>query len=150
MLPSEDRRGVVLAERRDEGAEPRGLECRQPAIRHADAKDRSRLRGPRQFLYVGDAARGLLLAAERLDTSEPVNLGTGRETSIRELAEQIESLVGYEGETVWDTSQPDGQPRRFLDVSRARDLMGFGALVPLAEGLGRTIESFRATAATSS
>jgi len=68
-------------------------------------------------------ARGLLLAAERLETSEPVNLGTGRETSIRELAEQIERIVGYAGETVWDTSQPDGQPRRFLDVSRARELM---------------------------
>lgn len=103
----------------------------------------------REFLYVDDAARGLLLAAERLQTSEPVNLGTGRETSIRELAEQIERLVGYEGDTVWDTSQPDGQPRRFLDVSRARDLMGFEARVPLAEGLGRTIESFRATAAAS-
>ena len=104
----------------------------------------------REFLYVDDAARGLLLAAERLNTSEPVNLGTGRETSIRELAEQIESIVGYDGETVWDTSQPDGQPRRFLDVSRARDLMGFEARVPLAEGLGRTIDSYRATAATSS
>ena len=104
----------------------------------------------REFLYVDDAARGLLLAAERLETSEPVNLGTGRETSIRELAEQIERIVGYEGETVWDTSQPDGQPRRFLDVSRARDLMGFEARVPLAEGLSRTVESFKATAATAS
>ena len=73
--------------------------------------------------YVDDAARGLLLAAERLETSEPVNLGTGRETTIRELAEQIERIVGYAGETVRDTSQPDGQPRRFLDVSRARELM---------------------------
>lgn len=104
----------------------------------------------RVFLYVDDAARGLLLAAERLETIEPVNLGTGRETSIRELAEQIERLVGYEDETVWDTSQPDDQPRRFLDVSRARDLMGFEARVSLAEGLGRTIESFKATAAPSS
>jgi GDP-L-fucose synthase len=101
----------------------------------------------REFLYVDDAARALLLAAERLDSSVPVNLGTGRETSIRELAEQIERIVGYQGETVWDTSQPDGQPRRFLDVARARELMGFEARVPLGEGLRRTVESFRATAA---
>ena len=100
----------------------------------------------REFLYVDDAARALLLAAERLDCSEPVNLGTGRETSIRELAEQIEQIVGYQGETVWDTSQPDGQPRRFLDVARARDLSGFEARVPLDEGLRRTVESFRAIA----
>lgn len=100
----------------------------------------------REFLYVDDAARGLLLAAERLETSEPVNIGTGSETSIRELAEQIESVVGYEGETVWDASRPDGQPRRFLDVSRARDLMGFAARVPLDEGLRRTVESFKAAA----
>ena len=91
-------------------------------------------------------ARGLLLAAERLETSEPVNLGTGRETTIRELAEQIERIVGYEGETVWDATRPDGQPRRFLDVARARDLMGFEARVPLDEGLRRTVESFKATA----
>ncbi len=104
----------------------------------------------REFLYVDDAARGLILAAERLETSEPVNLGTGQETSIRALAEQIEAIVGFAGETVWDASQPDGQPRRSLDVSRARRLMGFEARVPLAEGLRRTVESFKATAATSS
>ena len=73
-------------------------------------------RPTREFLYVDDAARALLLAAERCDTSEPFNVGTGIETSIRDLAETISSLVGYEGETVWDTSRPDGQPRRFLDV----------------------------------
>jgi GDP-L-fucose synthase len=101
----------------------------------------------REFLFVDDAARGLLLAAERLDSSEPVNIGTGSETSIRELAEQIERIVGYEGETVWDASQPDGQPRRYLSVDRARELMGFEARVPLDEGLRRTIESFKATAA---
>jgi len=100
----------------------------------------------REFLYVDDAARALLLAAERLDSSEPVNIGTGSETSIRELAEQIERIVGYEGETVWDATRPDGQPRRFLDVARARDLMGFEARVPLDEGLRRTVESFKATA----
>jgi GDP-L-fucose synthase len=97
----------------------------------------------REFLYVDDAARALTLAAERLDVSDPVNIGTGTETNIRTLAETIERLVGYEGETVWDTSRPDGQPRRFLDVSRARELMGFEARVPLEEGLRRTIESFR-------
>jgi GDP-L-fucose synthase len=73
-----------------------------------------------------------------------VNIGTGTETNIRTLAETIERLVGYEGETVWDASRPDGQPRRSLDVTRARELMGFDARVPLDEGLRRTIESFRA------
>ena len=98
----------------------------------------------REFLYVDDAARALLLAAERLDVSDPVNIGTGTETNIRTLAETIQRLVGYEGETVWDTSRPDGQPKRSLDVTRARELMGFEAQVPLEEGLRRTIESFRA------
>jgi GDP-L-fucose synthase len=97
----------------------------------------------REFLSVDDAARALVLAAERLDVSDPVNIGTGTETNIRTLAETIERLVGFEGETVWDTSRPDGQPRRFLDVARARELMGFEARVPLEEGLRRTIESFR-------
>jgi GDP-L-fucose synthase len=101
----------------------------------------------REFLYVDDAARALLLAAERLDTSEPVNVGTGRETRIRDLAETIARLVGYEGETVWDASRPDGQPKRFLDVARARELMGFEARVDLEDGLRRTIESFREQAA---
>ena len=97
----------------------------------------------REFLYVDDASRALLLAGERLDTSEPVNIGTGVETRIRELAETIARLVGYEGETVWDSSRPDGQPRRFLDISRARQLMGYEPSVSLEEGLARTIESFR-------
>jgi GDP-L-fucose synthase len=97
----------------------------------------------REFLYVDDAARALVLAAERLDVSDPVNIGTGTETNIRTLAETIERLVGFEGETVWDTSRPDGQPKRSLDVTRARELMGFEARVALEEGLRRTIESFR-------
>ena len=97
----------------------------------------------REFLYVDDAARALLLAAERLEVSDPVNVGTGTETRIRDLAETIERLVGYEGETVWDPSKPDGQPKRFLDISRARELMGYQPTVPLEEGLARTIESFR-------
>jgi GDP-L-fucose synthase len=98
----------------------------------------------REFLYVDDAARALVLAAERLNVSDPVNIGTGTETNIRTLAETIQRLVGFEGETVWDTSRPDGQPRRFLDVSRARELIGFEAQVSLEDGLRRTIESFRA------
>jgi GDP-L-fucose synthase len=85
----------------------------------------------REFLYVDDAARALLLAAERLDTSEPVNVGTGRETRIADLAAMIQRITGYDGEVVWDTSRPDGQPTRYLDVSRARQLMGFEAEVPL-------------------
>ena len=97
----------------------------------------------REFLYVDDASRALLLAAERLEVSDPVNVGVGLETRIRDMAETIERLVGFEGETVWDTSRPDGQPKRFLDVQRARELFGFEARVPLEEGLGRTIASFR-------
>jgi GDP-L-fucose synthase len=97
----------------------------------------------REFLYVDDAARAVLLAAERCETSEPFNVGTGTETRIRDLAETISRLVGYEGETVWDRSRPDGQPRRYLDVDRARKWIGFEAGIPLAEGLRRTIESFR-------
>ena len=96
----------------------------------------------REFLYVDDASRALLLAAERLETSDPVNVGTGRETRIRDLAETIRRLSGFEGEIVWDSSRPDGQPARFLDVTRARELMGFEAEVPLEEGLQSTIESF--------
>jgi GDP-L-fucose synthase len=104
----------------------------------------------REFLYVDDAARALVLAAERLAVSDPVNIGTGTETNIRTLAETIERLVGYEGETVWDTSRPDGQPKRSLDVSRARELMGFEARVRLEDGLRMTIESFRAQHVTAS
>jgi GDP-L-fucose synthase len=97
----------------------------------------------REFLYVDDAARGLILAAERLDSSQPVNVGTGVETRIKDLADIIHRLSGFEGEIVWDTSMPDGQPTRYLDVSRARELFGFEAETPLEQGLRRTIESFR-------
>ena len=102
----------------------------------------------REFLYVDDASRALLLAAERLQVSDPVNVGTGVETTIRDLAEAIERLVGFEGETVWDASKPDGQPKRFLDISRARELMGYAPTVSLEEGLARTIASFREQHAT--
>jgi GDP-L-fucose synthase len=97
----------------------------------------------REFLYVDDAARALLLAGERLETSEPVNIGTGRETRIADLATMLQRITGYHGEVVWDTSRPDGQPTRYLDVSRARELIGFEAEMPLEEGLRRTVESFR-------
>jgi GDP-L-fucose synthase len=98
----------------------------------------------REFLYVDDAARALVLCAERLDVSDPVNIGTGTETSIRRLAETIAELTGFDGKTEWDDSRPDGQPKRYLDVSRAGELIGFEAAMPLEEGLKRTIESFRA------
>lgn len=98
----------------------------------------------REFLYVDDAARGLILAGERLGVSHPVNLGTGVETSIRDLAESIKELTGFTGRLEWDPSRPDGQPVRYLDVSRARDLLGFEAEVSLADGLGRTIDAYRA------
>ena len=98
----------------------------------------------REFLYVDDAARALVLCAEKLDVSDPVNIGIGKETSIRDLAETIAVLAGFEGKTVWDDSRPDGQPKRYLDTSRAKELIGFEAETPLADGLKRTIESFRA------
>jgi GDP-L-fucose synthase len=98
----------------------------------------------REFLYVDDAARALVLAAERADTSAPFNIGTGIETKIRDLAELVAAAAGFEGETVWDTSRPDGQPTRYLDVTRAAELIGFRAETPLEDGLAKTIESFRA------
>jgi GDP-L-fucose synthase len=97
----------------------------------------------REFLYVDDAAEGLQLAAERYDGPAPVNLGTGVETSIRELAETIADLTGFEGDIVWDTSMPNGQPRRQLDATRAEALFGFHAQTPLREGLARTIAWYR-------
>jgi GDP-L-fucose synthase len=97
----------------------------------------------REFLYVDDAVRALLLAGEHLQTSDPVNVGTGVETSIRDLADTISRLSGYRGTITWDPSKPDGQPARRLDVSRARELMGFEARVELEQGLRRTVEWFR-------
>jgi GDP-L-fucose synthase len=93
----------------------------------------------REFLYVEDAAEGIVLAAERYDASDPVNLGSGEEIAIRELATLIGELTGFRGQFVWDRSQPNGQPRRRLDVSRARERFGFTARTPLGEGLRRTI-----------
>jgi GDP-L-fucose synthase len=97
----------------------------------------------REFLYVEDAARGILLAAERFNGSEPVNLGSGFEISIRDLAETVARLTGFKGEIVWDPDKPNGQPRRALDVSRAEKYFGFRAQMPFEEGLRRTIEWYR-------
>jgi GDP-L-fucose synthase len=100
----------------------------------------------REFLFVDDCAAGLVLAADRYDGGDPVNLGTGVETSIRELAETIADLTGFDGEIVWDTSMPNGQPRRQLDASRARELFGFEAQTPLRHGLEKTIAWYRENA----
>jgi len=101
----------------------------------------------REFLYVDDAARAMILAAEHADFSEPFNVGTGVETKIRDLAEQVVEATGFGGETVWDTSRPDGQPVRYLEVSKAAESIGFSAQTPLADGLRRTVDSFRASLA---
>ena len=101
----------------------------------------------RDHLYVDDCVEGLLLAAERWSGPEPVNLGTGFEISFRELALIIAELTGFDGEITWDTSRPNGQPRRVLDASRARELFGFEARTPLREGLQRTIAWYREHAA---
>ncbi len=93
----------------------------------------------REFLYVEDAAEGIALAAERYDGNEPVNLGSGNEISIKHLATLIARLTGFDGELVWDTTKPNGQPRRALDVSRAEQYFGFRAQTPFEEGLRRTI-----------
>ncbi|MEW6248882.1 MAG: GDP-L-fucose synthase [Nitrospirota bacterium] len=97
----------------------------------------------REFLYVEDAAEGILLAAERYNQSDPVNLGAGFEISIRELVERITTLSGFTGEVIWDSSKPDGQPRRCLDVSKAEKLFGFRAMTPLDVGLKRTIDWYK-------
>jgi GDP-L-fucose synthase len=94
----------------------------------------------REFLYVEDAAEGILLATERYDGAEPVNLGAGMEISIKDLLELIAELTGFEGKIVWDTSKPDGQPRRSLDTARAEKMFGFKAGTSFREGLHRTID----------
>jgi len=94
----------------------------------------------REFLYVEDAAEGIVLATERYNESEPVNLGAGFEISIKELAGKIVQLTGFKGKIVWDTTKPNGQPRRMLDTSRAFEKFGFRAKTNFEEGLKRTIE----------
>jgi GDP-L-fucose synthase len=98
----------------------------------------------REFLYVEDCVEGLALAAERYDGAEPVNLGTGVETSIKETAELVAEAVGFKGKIRWDTSMPNGQPRRSLDASKAASLFGFRASVSLREGIERTVAWYRA------
>jgi GDP-L-fucose synthase len=98
----------------------------------------------REFLYVDDAAEGIVLASLKYDGEDPVNLGTGEEISIRELAEVIAEETGYDGEIVWDTTKPNGQPRRKLDTSRAKELFGFEAKTPFREGIRRTVAWYRA------
>jgi GDP-L-fucose synthase len=123
-----------------------------PALirKFADAKDKGTKKvvawgsgkASREFLYVADAARGIKLATERYDEPEPVNLGAGFEITISDLVNLIAKLMDYRGEIVWDTSKPDGQSRRMLDVSRAERLFGFKAETTFEEGLRKTIDWF--------
>jgi len=101
----------------------------------------------REFLYVEDAAEGILLATEKYNGAEPVNLGSGYEISIKDLAELIQRLTGYHGNLVWNTDKPNGQPRRGLDTTRAEEYFGFKATVSFEEGLRRTIDWYRAQSA---
>ncbi len=97
----------------------------------------------REYLYVDDCVGALVKAADTYDGAEPVNIGTGVETSIRETAELVAEAVGFEGRVTWDTSMPNGQPRRSLDASRARALLGWTASTPLREGIARTVDWYR-------
>jgi GDP-L-fucose synthase len=100
----------------------------------------------REFLYVEDAAEGIVRATERYDSPEPMNIGAGREVSIRDLVTTLCSLLGFTGRVVWDTSKPDGQPRRMLETSRAELACGFKAAMSIEEGLRRTVEWYRVSA----
>jgi GDP-L-fucose synthase len=97
----------------------------------------------REFCYVGDAAEGIVLAAEKYNDSAPVNIGAGFEISIKDLVEKIRSLVDYSGEIVWDTSKPDGQPRRMLDTQRAKDTFGYVSTTDFDSGLKETIKWYQ-------
>jgi len=99
----------------------------------------------REFLFVEDCVEGLVLAAERYDGAEPVNLGAGKEISIRDLAELVADVTGYRGRIIWDTTKPGGQPRRSVDASRARELFGFEARTPLRAGVEWTVAWYRST-----
>lgn len=94
----------------------------------------------REFLYAEDCAEGILLATEHYEGSEPVNLGAGFEISIKDLAELIVKLTGFQGKLIWDSTKPDGQPRRCLDTSRANQAFGFKACTSFEEGLKQTID----------
>src|SRR5262249_43493543 len=97
----------------------------------------------REFLYVKDAARGILLATQKYDGPDPINLGSGYEIAIRDLAELIARMTGFSGAIRWDTAKPNGQPRRCLDVRRAEREFGFRAMTPLEKGLQETIQWYR-------
>ncbi|MDP3040974.1 MAG: NAD-dependent epimerase/dehydratase family protein, partial [Deltaproteobacteria bacterium] len=99
----------------------------------------------REFLYVEDAAEGILLAAEKYNKPDPVNLGAGFEITIKDLVELITKLTGFKGEIIWDTSKPDGQPRRYLDTSKAEKEFGFKAKTNFEEGLKKTISWYLQT-----
>jgi len=99
----------------------------------------------REFIYVEDAAEAILLAAERYNKPEPVNIGSGFEISIKQLAELIKRLTGYKGRIIWDKTMPDGQPRRRLDVSKAKQEFGFTAKMDFEEGLSKTIDWYNST-----
>jgi GDP-L-fucose synthase len=97
----------------------------------------------REFLYVEDCVEGLVLAGDRYDGPEPVNLGAGKEISIRELAELVADVTGFAGRIIWDETKPGGQPRRSVDATRARELFGFEARTPLRDGIERTVAWYR-------
>jgi GDP-L-fucose synthase len=99
----------------------------------------------REFLYVEDAAEGIVAAADRYSGGEPINLGSAREVTIRELTELIAELVGFQGAIRWDHSKPDGQPRRWIDTSRAEQAFGFRARTELRQGLRRTVDWYRSS-----
>ncbi len=99
----------------------------------------------REFLYVEDAAKGILLAAERYNSADPVNLGSSFEISIKELAETIQEVTKYQGSITWDSLKPDGQPRRKLDVSKAEKGFGFTSSTDFKAGLAQTIKYYHAT-----
>jgi GDP-L-fucose synthase len=101
----------------------------------------------REFLFVEDAAEGLCLAADRYDAPDPVNLGAGFEITMRDLAATVREATGFTGDIVWDVSRPNGQPRRMLDVSRAKERLGFTARTPFADGIARTVAWYREHAA---
>ena len=101
----------------------------------------------REFLYVDDAARAILLAAEHYSGNEPINLGTGHEITIQALAHLIADAVGFTGEIVWDTAKPNGQPRRCLEVSRAKQLFGFESTTAFTDGIQKTVSWFQANRA---
>ena len=100
----------------------------------------------REFLYVEDAADGIVRAAQRIDTPEPINLGTGEEVRVKDLVEMIADMVGFHGRIEWDPTKPDGQPRRSLDATRARELLDWQAQMPFEQGLRRTIDWWRSQA----